>query len=201
MARVIKLGINRPATPPGSPIRSRARSTWPTPSALSRSASRCCPIPKRGAEELRRNAKRRLKAVTIPEQPHKHYAAAKMGLVGLSSVFAIEGARSNIKSNVIAPIARTRLTEGLMASMGDAANVFDPAYIAPLVAYLCSEECEYSHDVFNVGAGRYARIFVGSAPGWKAPAGKPPTVEEIRDNRAKIHATDGFKVPYQAVDA
>jgi len=130
-----------------------------------------------------------------------NYAAAKMGLVGLSSVFAIEGARSNIKSNVIAPIARTRLTEGLMASMGDAANVFDPSYIAPLVAYLCSEECEYSHDVFNVGAGRYARIFVGSAPGWNAPAGKPPTVEEIRDNRAKIHATDGFKVPYQAVDA
>jgi len=130
-----------------------------------------------------------------------NYAAAKMGLVGMSSVFAIEGAKYNIKSNVIAPIARTRLTEGLMAQMGEAANVFDPTYIAPLVAYLCSEECEYSHDVFNVGAGRYARIFVGSAPGWNAPQGKPPTLEEIRDNRAKIHATDGFKIPYQAVDA
>lgn len=130
-----------------------------------------------------------------------NYAAAKMGLVGLSSVFAIEGAKYNIKSNVIAPIARTRLTEGLMAQMGEAANVFDPTYIAPLVAYLCSEECEYSHDVFNVGAGRYARIFVGSAPGWNAPSGKPPTVEEIRDNRSKIHSVDGFKVPYQAADA
>ncbi|MBM4243376.1 MAG: SDR family oxidoreductase [Deltaproteobacteria bacterium] len=130
-----------------------------------------------------------------------NYAAAKMGLVGLSSVFAIEGARSNIKSNVVAPIARTRLTESLMAPMGDAANVFDPAYIAPLVAYLCAEECEYTHDVFNVGAGRYARIFVGSAPGWNCPAGKPPTVEEIRDHRAPIHSTDGFKIPYQAVDA
>ena len=130
-----------------------------------------------------------------------NYAAAKMGLVGLSSVFAIEGAKYDIKSNVIAPVARTRLTEGLMSSMGEAANVFDPAYIAPLVGYLCSEECEYSHDVFNVGAGRYARIFVGSAPGWNSPAGKPPTVEEIRDNRAKIHSTEGFKVPYQAIDA
>lgn len=130
-----------------------------------------------------------------------NYAAAKMGLVGLSSVFAIEGAKNNIKSNVIAPIARTRLTEGLMAQMGEAANVFDPTYIAPLVGYLCSEECEYSHDVFNVGAGRYARIFVGSAPGWNAPKGKPPTIEDIRDNRAKIHSTDGFKIPYQAVDA
>jgi NAD(P)-dependent dehydrogenase (short-subunit alcohol dehydrogenase family) len=130
-----------------------------------------------------------------------NYAAAKMGLVGLSSVFAIEGAKYGIKSNVIAPVARTRLTEGLMASMGEAANVFDPAYIAPLVAYLCSEECEYSHDVFNVGAGRYARIFVGSAPGWSLPTGPPPTVEEIRDNRAKIVSTEGFKIPFQAIDA
>ena len=130
-----------------------------------------------------------------------NYAAAKMGLVGMSSVFAIEGAKYNIKSNVIAPIARTRLTEGLMAQMGEAANVFDPTYIAPLVAYLCSEECEYSHDVFNVGAGRYARIFVGSAPGWNAPKGKPPTVEDIRNNRASIHSTEGFKIPAQAIDA
>jgi len=130
-----------------------------------------------------------------------NYAAAKMGLVGMSSVFAIEGAKYNIKSNVIAPIARTRLTEGLMAQMGEAANVFDPTYIAPMVAYLCSEECEYSHDVFNVGAGRYARIFVGSAPGWNSPKGKPPTVEDIRNHRDAIHSTEGFKIPAQAVDA
>ncbi len=48
-----------------------------------------------------------------------NYAAAKMGLVGLSSVTAIEGAKYNIKSNVITPIARTRLTEDLMGVTGD----------------------------------------------------------------------------------
>ncbi len=127
-----------------------------------------------------------------------NYAAAKMGLVGLSSVTAIEGARYNIKSNVIAPIARTRLTEDLMGSLGDA---FAPEYIAPLVAYLVAEECPYSHEIFNVGAGRYARIFVASAPGWHAPEGTVPAVEDIRDNLDAIYSTDGFTIPGSATEA
>lgn len=127
-----------------------------------------------------------------------NYAAAKMGLVGLSSVTAIEGAKYNIKSNVITPIARTRLTEDLMGAMGDA---FAPEYIAPMVAYLVSEGCEYSHEIFNVGAGRYSRIFIGSAPGWTAPAGTVPTAEEIRDQFGAIHSSDGFRIPGNAMEA
>jgi len=127
-----------------------------------------------------------------------NYAAAKMGLVGLSSVTAIEGAKYNIKSNVVTPIARTRLTENVMGPTGD---MFAPEFIAPMVAYLVSEECPYTHEIFNVGAGRYSRIFVGSAPGWNAPKGSTPSVEEIRDNLAKIHSTDGFKIPANAAEA
>jgi NAD(P)-dependent dehydrogenase (short-subunit alcohol dehydrogenase family) len=127
-----------------------------------------------------------------------NYAAAKMGLVGLSSVTAIEGAKYNIKSNVITPIARTRLTEELMGATGE---MFAPEFIAPMVAYLVSEGCEYSHEIFNVGAGRYSRIFVGSAPGWNAPAGVTPSVETIRDNLQHIYSTEGFKVPVSAMDA
>ncbi|MEZ5502313.1 MAG: SDR family oxidoreductase [Halioglobus sp.] len=127
-----------------------------------------------------------------------NYAAAKMGLVGLSSVTAIEGARYNIKSNVITPVARTRLTEDLMGALGE---VFAPEYIAPMVAYLVSEDCEYSHEIFNVGAGRYSRIFIGSAPGWTAPEGTTPSVEDVRDHLAAITSTDGFKIPTNATDA
>jgi len=118
--------------------------------------------------------------------------------VGLSSVTAIEGAKYNIKSNVVTPIARTRLTENVMGPTGD---MFAPEFIAPMVAYLVSEECPYTHEIFNVGAGRYSRIFVGSAPGWNAPKGSTPSVEEIRDNLAKIHSTDGFKIPANAAEA
>jgi len=127
-----------------------------------------------------------------------NYAAAKMGLVGLSSVTAIEGAKYNIKSNVITPIARTRLTEDLMGAMGD---MFAPEYIAPMVAYLVSEECGYSHEIFNVGAGRYARVFVASAPGWQAPEGVTPSVEDIRDNLDAIYSDAGFRVPANASEA
>jgi len=127
-----------------------------------------------------------------------NYAAAKMGLVGLSSVTAIEGAKYNIKSNVITPIARTRLTEELMGALGD---MFAPEFIAPMVAYLVSEGCEYSHEIFNVGAGRYSRIFIASAPGWNAPAGATPSVEDIRDQLAAIVSAEGYKVPATAADA
>ncbi len=121
-----------------------------------------------------------------------------MGLVGLSSVTAIEGAKYNIRSNVITPIARTRLTENVMGATGE---MFAPEYIAPMVAYLVSEECRYSHEIFNVGAGRYARVFVASAPGWNAPQGTTPSVEDIRDNLEYIEATEGFTIPTNAAEA
>jgi len=127
-----------------------------------------------------------------------NYAAAKMGLVGLSSVTAIEGAKYNIKSNVVTPIARTRLTEELMGALGD---MFAPEFIAPMVAYLVSEGCEFSHEIFNVGAGRYSRIFIASAPGWNAPTGTTPSVEDIRDQLAAIVSSEGYKIPVSASDA
>jgi NAD(P)-dependent dehydrogenase (short-subunit alcohol dehydrogenase family) len=121
-----------------------------------------------------------------------NYGAAKMGLVGLCNVLAVEGAKYNIKCNAIAPIARTRLTEQLL---GPLAEALDPAYVTPLVAYLCSEECELTHEIFDVGGGRYARIFVGMGPGWVAPRGKIPSTEDIRDNLDAIRRTDDFIIP------
>ncbi len=121
-----------------------------------------------------------------------NYGAAKMGLVGLSNVLAVEGAKSNIKCNVIAPIAKTRLTEQLLGGMADA---LDPNFVTPLVAYLCSEDCELTHEVFDVGGGRYARIFVGLGKGWTTSKGKIPSVEDIADNMDEIRSTDGYTIP------
>jgi NAD(P)-dependent dehydrogenase (short-subunit alcohol dehydrogenase family) len=105
-----------------------------------------------------------------------NYGAAKMGLVGLSNVIAIEGARYNIASNVIAPVARTRMTEDLL---GPFAEYLDPEQVMPMVVYLCSEANPYSHEIFSAGGGRYARFFVGVNEGWFAGARQVPTVEDL----------------------
>jgi len=126
-----------------------------------------------------------------------NYGAAKVGLVGLSNVLSVEGAKYNIKSNVIAPIAKTRLTEQLLGPMADA---LEPDLVTPLVSYLVSDACDFTHEIFDVGGGRYARIFIGMVPGWVAPRGTVPTVEDIREHIEQIREPEGYVIPSSIAD-
>jgi NAD(P)-dependent dehydrogenase (short-subunit alcohol dehydrogenase family) len=123
-----------------------------------------------------------------------NYGAAKMGLVGLARVLAQEGARHNIKANVLAPIARTRLTEELL---GPLAPKLDPGLVAPVAAWLVSEDCPVTGEIYSAGGGRVARFFIGLTQGYANPA---LTVEDVRDNLDRIRDETGYTVPAGVAD-
>lgn len=124
-----------------------------------------------------------------------NYGAAKMGLVGLSNVLSQEGLKHNIKTNVIAPIALTRMTEGIMEGLG---LKLDPEYVTSMVIYLSSEECEQTHEIYSVGAGRFARVFVGACPGWADTSGEIVPAEAVRDHLDQIRDESNFTIPGNA---
>jgi NAD(P)-dependent dehydrogenase (short-subunit alcohol dehydrogenase family) len=121
-----------------------------------------------------------------------NYGAAKMGLVGLSNIIAIEGEKAGIKSNVLCPVAATRMT---MELLGDFASQLEPELVTPLVTFLASEACDRTHEIFSAAGGRYARVFVGLAPGWYGGKGYVPTAEDVLDNLDQIEKQDGYIVP------
>jgi NAD(P)-dependent dehydrogenase (short-subunit alcohol dehydrogenase family) len=91
-----------------------------------------------------------------------NYGAAKAGLAGLTRVLAIEGASRGIKTNAIAPIAATRMTENVLGDLGVKVT---PDSVSPLVALLAHEECPVNGHVYSVAGGRIARIFVAETHG------------------------------------
>ncbi|MFQ5523752.1 MAG: SDR family oxidoreductase [Acidimicrobiia bacterium] len=121
-----------------------------------------------------------------------NYGAAKMGLVGLSNVLAVEGAKYGIMSNAVAPIARTRMTEDIL---GPFAELVAPEKVTPLVVYLCSEACQTTHGIFTVGGGRYARVFIGTNHGWFSGPDGVPSVEEVSDHLDEITDLSDYIVP------
>lgn len=118
-----------------------------------------------------------------------NYGAAKMGLVGFSRVLAVEGAKYNIKANVIAPLALTRMTESLMGALGER---LDPGLVSPVVAFLAHEDCPVSGQVFSVGGGRVAQVFIGETQGY---ATAELSLEDVRDNWDTITDRAGYAVP------
>mgnify|MGYP005619190767 FL=1 len=104
-----------------------------------------------------------------------------MGIVGLTNVLAIEGAKYNIKVNVIAPTAYTRMTEALLPE--DVGKLFGPELVTPMVTYLASEACEPSHEIFGVAAGRFARIGIITHKGY---VNTSASAEDIASNIDEI---------------
>ncbi len=120
-----------------------------------------------------------------------NYGAAKSGVASMSRIAAKELWRYGVVSNCIAPGARTRLTlatpglEQLMAPSEEGFDEWDPANIAPLVAYLSSERCDVTGETFYV-QGRTVKRIVPWAMGASYEHTEPWTIEALAEALAPL---------------
>jgi NAD(P)-dependent dehydrogenase (short-subunit alcohol dehydrogenase family) len=129
-----------------------------------------------------------------------HYAAAKAGIVGLANVIAIEGAAHGILANSVLPFGHSRMvTETVggeqVAAQSPFLRAIDPELVVPIVVFLASRACRFTHHNYSACAGRYARVFIGLAEGWLAEPGSKPTADDIAVHLDEVSATEPSSVP------
>jgi NAD(P)-dependent dehydrogenase (short-subunit alcohol dehydrogenase family) len=125
------------------------------------------------------------------------YAAAKAGTVGMARSAKLAGEPHNIKVNLIAPAAMTRMGGGPEEEPTETAEgmpYMPSAAVAPMVAYLAHENCPVSGEIYTAGAGRFARVFLASTEGY-AHEGGDASVEDVAKNWDAINDEKGYYVP------
>ena len=103
--------------------------------------------------------------VTLPNAGQANYGSAKAAIAALTLIAAEELERYGVRVNAIAPIARTRLTlatPGMGSLMAEPEagelDLFSPANISPLVAYLATEKCPITGRVYAVQGGAISAL-------------------------------------------
>jgi NAD(P)-dependent dehydrogenase (short-subunit alcohol dehydrogenase family) len=122
-----------------------------------------------------------------------NYAAAKAGIAAYTMVWAGELARYGVRTNCIAPLARTRLTlqtpgmDQFVAAPEDEAkfDAWNPANVSPLVAYLATEDCPFNGGVFHIAGGQVG-LFQGWTVGEMLEKGDRWTVAELQQQAGKL---------------
>lgn len=111
-----------------------------------------------------------------------NYSMAKSGLMGFTKSLALEGAKKNIHSNCIAPLAASRLTETVLPQ--EMLAKISPASVVPLAVLMCHEDSAMNGEVIEAGGGWFQKIRVERTQG--ANVGATCTAEQVKDNWAKI---------------
>lgn len=113
-----------------------------------------------------------------------NYSMAKLGLHGLSQTLAMEGQKSNILVNTIAPIAGSRLTETILPP--PLVEQLKPEFVTPLVVKLCDENSQETGGLYEVGAGWIGKLRWERTKGVGFNLGEQLTAETVNEKWAKI---------------
>lgn len=127
-----------------------------------------------------------------------NYGAAKAGIAAFTNIAALELARYGVTVNAVAPVALTRMTEGLgpAPETDEEREMRSPRWIAPIVTWLASAESKaVSGRVFEA-SGQTLAIAEGWVRGPRtAPLDDPtklgPVVEELLSKARKNSGMDG----------
>ncbi|MFW6051183.1 MAG: SDR family oxidoreductase [Myxococcota bacterium] len=126
-----------------------------------------------------------------------NYSAAKMGIVGLTKTLAHEGAKYNIKANVIAPVAKSRMTETIMPP--EVLEKLKPELVSPLVAYLSSDQCHDTAQIYAVGGGYVSRVAVVEGRGVRFGGEVSP--EAVAERWSAVNDLEGAQPYPNAMEA
>jgi NAD(P)-dependent dehydrogenase (short-subunit alcohol dehydrogenase family) len=110
-----------------------------------------------------------------------NYGAAKMGQVGLMNSMKIEGAKNNIHTNSIAPVAATRMTENLMPE--DVLEKLGPELVTPAAIFLVSDEAP-NGVILQAQGGQYSLAAVVENNG--VNLGVDATADDVASSYAAI---------------
>jgi len=106
-----------------------------------------------------------------------NYAAAKMGMHGLSQTIAQEGAAENITCNCVAPFGATTMNSANMPE--DFKRLIKPEYVAPLIAYLAHTECTETGSFFEASGGAFKKLRWERSKGLRLDRRKPMSMADV----------------------
>ena len=133
-----------------------------------------------------------------------NYGAAKAAMIGLMNVLHLEGAKYDIRVNVLAPTAATAMTAGLLPP--DAAKLLTAESVTPALLFLVSEGAP-SRVIMGAGAGVYAVTHIEETPGVFLPESErtPETIaarfREISDRATAAPLENAFAQTFKFASA